>query len=259
MAFNPFHGFRKHQKTLFAIMVIVCMFVFILQSGAGDVFSRSSAGSVPAGARGRWSQRSTAPRFTRPTSASCRGSATWPPCLSCRRPHRPSRRRRRTAWPGRAWPRPSSCSTSRRVSGRSAIFPGTRTCSTSCSGDTKADKLGIVLTEVDVRKLINRIAGKDVFGGKPFTSSAFVTQVVHQLGSQRQNRAITADELQRAVTEEFRVVLAQEALLGRGPGVFGGNAMFGRAPDSAIPRSRRASSSSIIASSARRSTSGCCR
>src|SRR5579872_3378372 len=41
MAFNPFHGFRKHQKTLFAIMVIVCMFVFILQFGAGDVFSRA--------------------------------------------------------------------------------------------------------------------------------------------------------------------------------------------------------------------------
>src|SRR5260370_23645614 len=41
MAFNPFHGFRKHQKTFFAIMVIVCMFVFILQFGAGDAFTRA--------------------------------------------------------------------------------------------------------------------------------------------------------------------------------------------------------------------------
>jgi hypothetical protein len=40
MAFNPFQRFRKHQKTFFAVMLIVCMFVFILQFGAGDIFSR---------------------------------------------------------------------------------------------------------------------------------------------------------------------------------------------------------------------------
>lgn len=38
MAFNPFHRFRKHQKAIFAVMAIICMFVFILQfaSGRGD-------------------------------------------------------------------------------------------------------------------------------------------------------------------------------------------------------------------------------
>lgn len=39
MAFNPFHGFRKHQKTLFAGLTIMCMVIFVLQFGRGDIFS----------------------------------------------------------------------------------------------------------------------------------------------------------------------------------------------------------------------------
>lgn len=38
MAFNPFHRFRKHQKVIFAILTIVCMFVFVLSFGKGDFF-----------------------------------------------------------------------------------------------------------------------------------------------------------------------------------------------------------------------------
>jgi hypothetical protein len=44
MAFNPFHTFRKHQKVIFAILTIICMIVFILQFGSGDVFSRFGIG-----------------------------------------------------------------------------------------------------------------------------------------------------------------------------------------------------------------------
>jgi hypothetical protein len=42
MAFNPFHRFRKHQKAIFAVLAIICMFVFILQfaSGRGDPLNR---------------------------------------------------------------------------------------------------------------------------------------------------------------------------------------------------------------------------
>src|SRR5262249_32531268 len=40
MAFNPFHRFRKHQKTFFAILTIICMFVFVLQFGRGDAIER---------------------------------------------------------------------------------------------------------------------------------------------------------------------------------------------------------------------------
>ena len=35
MAFNPFHSFRKHQKVIFAVLTIICMFVFILTGFAG--------------------------------------------------------------------------------------------------------------------------------------------------------------------------------------------------------------------------------
>src|SRR5688572_22748902 len=30
MAFNPFHGFRKHSKVIFAILTIICMLTFVL-------------------------------------------------------------------------------------------------------------------------------------------------------------------------------------------------------------------------------------
>src|SRR5262245_37088577 len=39
MAFNPFHGFRKHQKVFFAILTIICMVTFILAFGQGDIFN----------------------------------------------------------------------------------------------------------------------------------------------------------------------------------------------------------------------------
>src|SRR2546423_4124667 len=35
MAFNPFHGFRRHKKKAFAILTILCMFIFVLSSGLG--------------------------------------------------------------------------------------------------------------------------------------------------------------------------------------------------------------------------------
>src|SRR3954452_3561187 len=30
MAFNPFHGFRKHRRVIFAILTIICMLTFVL-------------------------------------------------------------------------------------------------------------------------------------------------------------------------------------------------------------------------------------
>lgn len=35
MAFNPFHGFRKYQKTLLAGLTIFCMLIFVLSTGLG--------------------------------------------------------------------------------------------------------------------------------------------------------------------------------------------------------------------------------
>ena len=49
MAFNPFRAFRKHQKVLFAVLTILCMFVFVL-SGVGGVF-QELAGRLAGGDR----------------------------------------------------------------------------------------------------------------------------------------------------------------------------------------------------------------
>ena len=40
MAFNPFHTFRKHKKVMFAALTIICMGVFVLSFGPGDIFQR---------------------------------------------------------------------------------------------------------------------------------------------------------------------------------------------------------------------------
>lgn len=40
MAFHPFRSFRKHQKTLLAILTIFIMFIFVLSFGQGDFFQR---------------------------------------------------------------------------------------------------------------------------------------------------------------------------------------------------------------------------
>ena len=38
MAFNPFHWFRKNQKSLFAVLTIIIMIVFVFSFGRGDLF-----------------------------------------------------------------------------------------------------------------------------------------------------------------------------------------------------------------------------
>src|SRR6516162_3528439 len=35
MAFNPFHGFRKHRKVYFAALTILCMLTFVLAGSSG--------------------------------------------------------------------------------------------------------------------------------------------------------------------------------------------------------------------------------
>ena len=43
MAFNPFDIFRKRQRSLMAVLVIFCMFIFVLSSGTGgDIFMRAN-------------------------------------------------------------------------------------------------------------------------------------------------------------------------------------------------------------------------
>src|SRR5947209_5521828 len=48
MAFNPFHGFRRHSKTVFAGLVLIAMFSFVL-SASGSLTS-----SDPLAIFGNW-------------------------------------------------------------------------------------------------------------------------------------------------------------------------------------------------------------
>jgi hypothetical protein len=227
MAFNPFRAFRKHQKTFFAIMVIVCMFVFILQFGAGDVFTRALSwfgagrgkGTLVATLNGnKVYEGDLGPLYRE------RELANFFVVVAAQQSEPPPPQDRN------AQPTLSQALAQEIVLRaqflRQGAFGEFRTNEELLDfmlWRAKADKLGITLTESDVRKLINRIAGKDIFGNKPFTSSELVTRIIHSSDSTRRSRGLSADDLLRAVTDEFRVVLAQEALLGHGPGVFGGN------------------------------------
>ncbi len=78
----------------------------------------------------------------------------------------------------------------------------------------QADKaIGIVLTDEDVRKLINYEAGSDVLSGDPLKDGDKVNALL-----QGSFRNIGAKELYNALRDEFRVRLVQESLLGNSPG-----------------------------------------
>src|SRR5438105_3441257 len=55
MAFNPFHGFRRHSKTVFAGLVLIAMFSFVLSA------SGSLTNSDPLAIFGNWLGRSRNP------------------------------------------------------------------------------------------------------------------------------------------------------------------------------------------------------
>jgi hypothetical protein len=88
----------------------------------------------------------------------------------------------------------------------------------------QADRMGIVLTDADVGREINRLAGNPTpppFGDESFTQSAPV-RLFMQAAGDRNRRArldLTARDLLEALRDEFRVQLAQEALLGEGSGL----------------------------------------
>jgi hypothetical protein len=77
----------------------------------------------------------------------------------------------------------------------------------------QADKLGIVLTDEDVRKEVNREAGRDVIEARKFEEDKFVERF---LSGNRQDLSVR--ELLDGVRDEFRVALAQGVLVGLEPG-----------------------------------------
>jgi hypothetical protein len=82
----------------------------------------------------------------------------------------------------------------------------------------QADKLGISLTETDVIREINRMAGgRNALPEEPFERNSLVRQFLSPNRERRQGA--TPKELFEALLAELRVQLAQEAILGHGQGV----------------------------------------
>ncbi len=89
----------------------------------------------------------------------------------------------------------------------------------------QADRLGIVLAPADVCREVNRAWGNgDWSGGEGYLSpdgkldnNAYVAEFFRR--SDRIHKSLTPRDLLNALTDEFRVALAKEALLGSAPGV----------------------------------------
>jgi hypothetical protein len=83
----------------------------------------------------------------------------------------------------------------------------------------QADRLGIVLTQADVCRLVNRAWGDGSDFLKPdakFETNDWVERFFR--GSQKIHKSLTPNDLLNALTDEFRMALAKEALLGTASG-----------------------------------------
>lgn len=84
----------------------------------------------------------------------------------------------------------------------------------------EADRLGITLTPADVYRQINRAWGDGDQFVKPdekFDANLWVSSFFQN--NQRIHKSLTPHDLLNALTEEFRVAMAKEAVLGQAPGV----------------------------------------
>jgi hypothetical protein len=83
--------------------------------------------------------------------------------------------------------------------------------------EQQADRLGVVLTEEDVVAAVKREgAGQDMVGGPTLGVDTFTQQFLENNSGVR---GATVDQLAQALNREFRVLFAQEAVLGEEGGV----------------------------------------
>jgi hypothetical protein len=100
----------------------------------------------------------------------------------------------------------------------------------------QADKLGITLTEADVRREVVRAASDrgQMFAGKSFGESPLVQAYLQPSSA---GRGVRVADLLAALTDEFRASMAQEALLGQPSGARAWRSEFGinTSPAAATP------------------------
>jgi hypothetical protein len=231
MAFNPFHGFRKHQKVFMAGLVLVAMITFIFSFGAGDFFSQATG----------WFRTTTSPkafklygkdvtireleqlRTQREIARRYLGGA-----LQTAMSMRENELRKDIEKLKLPQEQVMQHLFSRMVSDSELNTLGERMQSLAerRPGETEqpdrleelidfmiwrhqADRLNIYLTDADIHKEFNRLTNDRL------TSSA--TREL-QLGLRRQFKNLTPSILMQALSEEFRVRLARAALEGYEPG-----------------------------------------
>ncbi len=297
MAFNPFHRFRKHQKAIYAVLAIICMFVFILQFGRGDAIERALHLIGYSRAKGEvvttlynkkiregdlqllTQQRREASEFLqilceqahikglseanalinkgddvqltslRNVSQLCfslylfggpRNDALFKQVLQSAREAERMRElleaTKRTdqakvakalvsALEYQAWKRDP------RLPADEFYFGGTPRNEDLLDflvWKHQADKLGITLDEDSVLQMSNQEAGSEILESKKFADDPLVRTF---LSSSRRSREVaTVASLYEALRDEFRVALAQEALLGQAPGARAYHAYFQRTP-----------------------------
>jgi len=220
MAFNPFHKFRKHQKVIFAGLTIFCMFSFVMCSGVqqgGDMagwllsFFGGGRGGPAVDVATLYGkkvtnrelddlrqQRELARAYLR--GASEVAAERYAQDLVARHP------------PGSRPQDLQNLLFSARFTMMQALAPLIRDNNDNDAlinfmiWRHVADTLGITLTEDDVNKLITRVTK----GKLSRTDSGRVETFVRG-----QFKNSTPDQLAKALTEEFRVQIAQDAILGK--------------------------------------------
>ncbi|HXG10393.1 MAG TPA: hypothetical protein VNK04_11565 [Gemmataceae bacterium] len=299
MAFHPFQTFRKHQKVIFAGLTIICMIVFVLSWGPGDVFERVAsffgAGRADAGnmvvttlygekvterelgrlqfqrrvandfmrvaiaqgtddllrkAEGALSRFPTGPRDDLDRIIKMvRGLHALPNQLQLIRDQGQRQLQFRMVMMQYQLQMPGLFETLKNLiaqhpaekellnqlmfavaqtpwlvaGGNEFYFGGSHQ-----TGDLldflvwkrQADRLGITLTDDDVRAEINRQTLKETFQGDAFQDTQQIRRYLSQAGYHEGGR-VTANEMYNALRDELRVGLAQSALLGFQSGPMG--------------------------------------
>jgi hypothetical protein len=249
MAFHPFRVFRKHQKVIWGFLVIVCMFTFVLMSGSGGsgtIFDRLVKGA---------SRRGGTP------VTNLYGSVVDTRQLQDTRYERKVAQQILNSAMGRAYQqvaedeRAAQQAFQKRLSDPKAASEGGIENFFKATQDKKkleanwgrfqmafaqldspsrlldhliwlhqADQLGIHLTRDDLDALLKRYTLDKVSLGEVLGEVA-----------RGNNQQLTPEQAEKALRDEFRTLLAQEALLNYEPEVPGMFGMPGTPPTKQVP------------------------
>lgn len=211
MAFNPFTSFRKHKKVLFAALTILCMFTFVLSSGVAG-FGRDFFTELPrwfgmgrgsnkiVKVNGSWvRERDLIELRARRELAlgtivgANRNAAQMMMFDDMRKGQQQSKRAQDL----------SQLSFPYMFAQASVSKPEDLLDFIMWKG--QADRLGINLNDAAVDTLFGRLTDSQ------FTLNAIATGVLQNA----RERGLSVADLRSAIADEFRVMLAREALLGK--------------------------------------------